>query len=171
MIDFFSEAACTEQPIQAVEFGLCDIADSNVPAFATVSKEETWIACVRNPGLKRIQVVGVDRNQYFSEILNRSQKKCDVFLYYKDKPYDFVVFVELKTGRNAIKWVHKAKEQLLSTIQRFVDCHQDILHAILVRKAYAANSVDHATVVPRQNDIEDFFELGFDFYVKSSIGV
>ena len=91
MIDFFSEAACTEQPIQAVEFGLCDIADSNVPAFATVSKEETWIACVRNPGLKRIQVVGVDRNQYFSEILNRSQKKCDVFLYCKDKPYDFVV--------------------------------------------------------------------------------
>ena len=38
-----------------------------------------------------------------------------------------------------------------------------------VRQVYAANSIDNTTVIPRQNDIEDFFELGFDFYVKSII--
>lgn len=171
MVNFFSESACTENPIQVAEFGLCDISDSNKPAFSTVSIEEPWIACVKNPSMRHIQVVGIDHNAYFSEILNRSQKKCDVFLYCKDKPHEFVIFVELKTGGNTIKWVHKAKEQLLNTVQKFVDCHKDMLHTISVRQAYASNSIDNATVIPRQNDIEDFFELGFDFYVKSNIMV
>lgn len=37
------------------------------------------------------------------------------------------------------------------------------------RKAYASNSIDINTPVVRQNDIEDFLELGFDFYVKPEI--
>lgn len=171
VVDFFSESACTEKPIKVVEFGLCDISDSHKPAFSTVSTEEPWIACVKNPSMKHIQIVGIDHNIYFSEILNRSQKKCDVFLYCKDNPCDFVIFVELKTGGNTTKWVHKAKEQLLNTVQKFADCHKDILNTIVVRQAYAANSIDNTTVIPRQNDIEDFFELGFDFYVKSIIRV
>ena len=97
----------------------------------------------------------------------KSESKCDGLLYYKDDKTKTVIFVELKSGLNTVKWVYKAKLQLLNTIDKFIKCHN--ISDFSERKAYASNSIDINTPVVRQNDIEDFLELGFDFYVKPEI--
>ena len=67
--------------------------------------------------------------------------------------------------------LHKILEGKWSNISFIRQGIKDAKRGNLVVISCQCNSVDHATVVPHQNDIEDFFEFGFDFYVKSSIGV
>ncbi len=166
MKDFFSEESCTENAINYKKFGLTDIQDSKKPSFSTIEDKYEWIATVMNKKQQPIQFTGIDFNDYFKELF-KSDKKCDGMLYYKDNPNKAVIFVELKSGLNATKWIYKAKQQLMSTIDKFKLCHD--ISTFEERKVFASNSLDFNTSVPRQNDIEDFLSKGFDFYVKSVI--
>lgn len=166
MKDFFSEESCTEPAVNCEKFGLTDIKDAKKPSFSTLEAKYDWIATVLNKKHQTIQFTGIDFNEYFRDLFKRD-KKCDGMLYYKDNPNKSVIFIELKSGLNATKWVYKAKQQLMSTVYKFRLCHD--ISAFEERKVFAANSLDFNTSVPRQNDIEEFLELGFDFYVKSII--
>ena len=168
MKDFFSEESCTEQAVDYEIFGLIDIQDSKKPSFTSTNDEHEWAATVHNKNRKLIQYTGIDYNEYFKDLF-KSDKKCDGMLYYKDEPHEAVIFVELKSGLNTTKWIYKAKQQLMSTVEKFKNCHD--ISVFERREAYAANSFDSCTATVRQNDIEDFFELGFDFYVKSEINM
>ena len=166
MIDFFSQESCTEEAVSYAEFGLIDIKDSPKPAFSTISEETEWIAIVKNESISKLQFTGIDRNCYFKPLF-KSESKCDGLLYYKDNKNKAVIFVELKSGLNTVKWIYKAKLQLLNTIVKFKECH-DIVD-FQIREAFVANNIDPETPVVRQNDIEEFLDLGFDFYVKPKI--
>ncbi|MBO4727439.1 MAG: hypothetical protein J5631_03325 [Spirochaetaceae bacterium] len=166
MLDFFSEESCTEKAVNYAEFGLIDIKDPNKPAFSTILKGIEWIAIVKNENESKLQFTGIDHNKYFTSLF-KSESKCDGLLYYKDNKNKAIIFVELKSGLNTVKWVSKAKLQLLNTIDKFKDCHN--ISDFHIRKAFAANNIDSNTPVVRQNDIEEFFELGFDFYTQPVI--
>lgn len=166
MKDFFSEESCTEQAVDYEIFGLIDIQDSKKPSFTSTKDEFEWAATVHNKNRKLIQYTGIDYNEYFKDLF-KSDKKCDGMLCYKDEPHKAVIFVELKSGLNTTKWIYKAKQQLISTVEKFRMCHE--ISDFGERKVFAANSSDYNTPTVRQNDIEDFFELGFDFYVKPTI--
>lgn len=166
MFDFFCEESCSEVPVNHDKFGLTDVKDSKLPAFSTVSDKEECYAIVINKSKSLIQFTGIDHNEYFKDLF-KSESKCDGLLYYKEDKTKTVIFVELKSGLNTVKWVYKAKLQLLNTIEKFIKCHN--ISDFSERKAYASNSIDINTPVVRQNDIEDFLELGFDFYVKPEI--
>ena len=166
MKDFFSEESCTEQVVNHEKFGLTDVQDSKQPSFSTTKSDHEWLATVLNKNYQLIQFTGIDFNKYFKDLF-KSDKKCDGMLYYKENPNKAVIFVELKSGLNTTKWIFKAKQQLLSTVEKFRMCHN--ISEFEERKVFAANSLDSNTISVRQNDIEEFFELGFDFYVKSVI--
>lgn len=166
MIDFFSQESCTEEAVSYAEFGLIDIKDSQKPAFSTISEETEWIAIVKNESISKLQFTGIDRNCYFKSLF-KSESKCDGLLYYKDNKNKAVIFVELKSGLNTVKWIYKAKLQLLNTIVKFKECHD--IADFQIREAFVANNIDPETPVVRQNDIEEFLDLGFDFYVKPRI--
>lgn len=169
MTDFYSESSFTQAPVSSARFGITDIKDSKKPSFTVEDSNFTWIATVENPDGKAIRFTGIDYNEYFSDVLKPSDSKCDGMLFYDGDIYEALIFVELKTGLNTAKWIYKAKKQLLNTIDVFKKYNADEFPNIKRREAYAANSIDENTAVPRQNDIEDFFIKGFDFYTKYKI--
>lgn len=164
MTDFFSDESLTEDCISHQVFGIID----KNPAASTTEIDIGWIATVNNPKEQKIQFTGIDHNKYFSDLF-QSGKRCDGMLYYKDEPKKSVIFIELKTGLNTVKWVYKAKLQLLNTVKKFNECHN--YSDFEQRQAFASNAMDYATSVPRLNDIEEFFELGFEFNVNSVINM
>lgn len=166
MIDFFSQESCTETARNSRIFGLTDKNDSKNVAFSTDDTTLDWTATVINNNENVVQFTGIDHNKYFYELINKNDKKCDGMLFYKNNKNEAIIFVELKTGLNSVKWVFGAKCQLLNTIKKFKTCHE--IESFNRKEAYASNSFD-ITGKCRQNDIEEFLETGFDFYVKSEI--
>lgn len=145
-----------EEIIEKESFGICDKPGER-PAFISFNEDDTWIATVNNPNLKRIQFLPVDNHIPLEHEDGTKLKRCDAMLLTSpthDK--EIVIFVELKDviarARNAAK--NQAIEQLKQTIESFSEYHQ--LASYKIRHAYVANRKQPAAKQAHTKDIQEF---------------
>ncbi len=145
-----------EEIIEKDSFGICD-KPGKQPAFISLNDDETWVATVYNPNLKKIQFLPVDNHIPLEREDGTKLKRCDAMLLTSpthDK--EIVMFIELKDviskARNAAK--KQALEQLKQTIESFSEYHQ--LASYKIRHAYVANRKQPAAKQAHTKDIQEF---------------
>jgi hypothetical protein len=107
----FNKAVCIENTSANI-FGICDAPPpATNPAYLDFADSDSWIAWVENDLGKTVTFTAID---HCIDILPANAERCDGMLSYDST----LVFVELK-DRDSGRWLGKAKDQLLSTINIF----------------------------------------------------
>ena len=160
-IDFFDSKyiPLQEKTRNQQQFGICDS-----PTGAYTSLDDNYDCLVINQYQKEIQFIPIDHNIYFFNKNGKQLSSCDGMLYNKDEKYEFIIFIELKSGLNIRNWRSDAKKQLLSTVKVFI-CNHDA-SKFTKKECYASNSVHQIIVRVRQNELNDFAEQTGGFIIK-----
>lgn len=160
-IDFFDSKyipAC-EKTRKERKFGICD---SSMGAYTSL--DGNYDCLVINKHQKDIQFIPIDHNIPFFDKNGKQLSSCDGMLYNADYRYEFIVFIELKSGTNKRNWRSDAINQLLSTVRVFI-CNHDP-NKFNKKKCYASNAVHQIIGKVYQNELNDFAEQTAGFILK-----
>lgn len=142
---FIKEPACSKSTIY--------IYDSKKFSYTVGFQNNDCVCVVKNDENKLIQFIPVDKNIVFKTD-NEQTKSCDGMLYNKKEISDFIIFVELKSGKNIRNWRAKAIKQLKTTAQYFVNNHQ--IKEFKRKECYASNKRCLVSCRIRHNELNDF---------------
>ena len=161
-MDFF-DIDCQEPVINESLFGLCDD-ESGLKAYTNTDDQTKWIATVKNDNNKDLIFTAIDKC-----VINDGEEpdrdRCDGMLISADNEHLF--FVELK-NQGSKGWLPKAKKQLKSTIQFFIEHHDVTVYKH--KKVFACNKKDrHFQVVSQEENLLFYNTYGFRIDVQADI--
>ncbi len=160
-IDFFDSKyiPLQEKTRRHQRFGICDS-----PTGAHTSLTEPYDCMVINQYQKEIQFIPIDHNIPFFDVSGKQLSSCDGMLYNKDEKYEFIIFIELKSGTNIRNWRSDAINQLLSTVKIFIHNHDASRYN--KKQCYASNAVNQIVRTIHQNELNNFAEQTSGFILK-----
>jgi len=160
-IDFFDSKyiPLQEKTRNQQQFGICDS-----PTGAYTSLDDNYDCLVINQYQKEIQFIPIDHNIYFFNKNGKQLSSCDGMLYNKDEKYEFIIFIELKSGANIRNWRSDAINQLLSTVKIFIHNHDAGRYK--KKQCYASNAVYQIVRTIHQNELDNFAEQTSGFILK-----
>ncbi|GHT83585.1 hypothetical protein FACS1894137_05080 [Spirochaetia bacterium] len=142
------------------EFGLCD--DQNgTKAYSDRNCREKWIATVKNENRIPLIFTAID-NGVISGAEAEGRERCEGMLSSKDHLY----FMELKHQK--ADWIQKAKAQLESTINIFIENHGKPQYKH--KKAFACNK-KHSKfrIIDNDENLRFFRTYGFRLDIQAEI--
>ena len=138
------------------------ICDSGNGAYTSLSEHGDCI--IVNEQQKKLQFVPVDKNIPLLNENGDKLKSCDGMLYNVSDRYEFIIFIELKSGANIRNWRSNAISQLLSTVKIFIHNHDASRYN--KKRCYASNAVHQIVQTICQNELEDFATHTNGFMLK-----
>lgn len=160
-IDFFDSKyiPLQEKTRKQQQFGICDS-----PTGAYTSLGDNYDCLIINQYQKKIQFIPIDHNISFFDKNEKQLSSCDGMLYNKDDKYEFIIFIELKSGKNKRNWRSKAKKQLLSTVEIFICNHNP--NKFNKKECYASNAAHQIISGVYQNELNNFAKQTAGFILK-----
>lgn|GEM_PF-894179 len=167
-IDFFDSEyiPSQEKTRNQQQFGICD---SSTGACAYTSLGAHYDCLVINQYQKAIQFIPIDHNIHFFDKNGKQLSSCDGMLYNKDEKYEFIIFIELKSGAHIRNWRSDAINQLLSTVKIFIHNHDAGRYK--KKQCYASNALHQIVRTIHQNELDNFAEQTGGFIIKISYEV
>lgn len=138
------------------------ICDSSSGAYTMESEHGACI--VVNEQNKKLQFVPVDKNIHLLNENGELLKSCDGMLYNAADRYEFIIFIELKSGMSIRNWRSDAINQLLSTVKIFIHNHDASRYN--KKLCYASNAVHQIVRTIHQDELEDFAKHTNGFMLK-----
>ncbi|MEL3908825.1 MAG: hypothetical protein P1P64_07455 [Treponemataceae bacterium] len=93
-------------------------------------------------------------------------KACDGMLYNKNNTNDFIIFVELKSGKYLRNWRSNAIAQLKSTVKFFIKHHSLESYENTRKECYASNAKTEQVSIIQHNEMEKFKKATSGFILK-----
>lgn len=168
MLDFFNQN-CQTPSITATKFGIRDdLPRAKAYLDFELEHREDWGAMVSNPKECKLTFTAVDKCIIQdSEYAGRG--RCDAMLT-SDHCLYFIELKDVKSKNNP--WRKKAKAQLESTIQFFIEAHAAELANFKHKKAFACNkNKPYFQQVDQEENLAFFRKYGFRIDIQAEIVV
>ena len=161
MIDFFHTQWVTCRSTSSHRFGIVD--DGKLAYIVSDCNEDNWDAKVSNPEGKEVQFIPIDHSIIVIED-GDERSMCDGMLY--TLTHDYVSFIEIKDRGSS--WMEEAIAQLSSTVELFLDNHDNLARGN--RYAYACNPQHPRFAFSKKQRMQQFYNrYGFRLLVQQDI--